>query len=228
MNNLKKKYFFRHLYISLLIVLSISLACQHYWFPAPFLLLDGTWFAVLILAIVDIIIGPFLTLLLVHSKKSKIELRLDIAITLIIQLSALSYGLSKIYQERAFAIVYENGLFHPIPTKEIHPSSLTQKLDLPKYKNVYYAMIGKTDIQPEIVHRPSLYSPQKYKKVTREILQDQNLEYKSLPLEIKDKYDESHHFKILAGKSRVAIIIFNKNMEILDIEISPVLLKDNN
>lgn len=226
MNPLKKKYFLRHLYASLIVVSTLSFICQYFWFPAPFLMLDGTWFAIIILAATDIIIGPFLTLLLAHSKKSTRELRLDLAIILSIQLTALGFGLNQIYQERVFAMVYANSLFHPIPTKEVSVFQRESTLSLPKYNNVYYAMLDDTIERPDIIERPRLYSPEVYTALSTIILQDENVTYDSLPEKIRKKYDETYHYKILAGKKRVAFVILNNKMEIIGLELSDIALKD--
>jgi hypothetical protein len=216
---LKKKYFYLHLYSSLVAIISISIICQYFWFPEPFLQLDATWFAILTLSCIDIIIGPCLTLLLVHSKKSKLELRIDLVVILAIQLSALSYGLAKIYQERVFAIVYENGIFHPIPAKEIPKALLDNNFNLPKYNNVYYAMIGDISSTHKIEIKPLLYSPTKYQPLKKIILEDKNIEYQSLPYHVRSKYSETYTFKILVGKSHSAFVVLSDEFTILEIII---------
>jgi len=84
MDPLKKRFFQYHFIASLIIITLTSAICQFFWFPQPFLQLDGTWIALLMLASIDIIIGPLLTLFLVNSKKSRRELSLDMAIIILI------------------------------------------------------------------------------------------------------------------------------------------------
>lgn len=65
MDKLKLLFFKWHLFLSFSVVFLIIFICQFVWFPSPFLMLDGTWIAILILASIDIILGSLLTLLLI-------------------------------------------------------------------------------------------------------------------------------------------------------------------
>jgi hypothetical protein len=221
MNKLKKRFFFFHLFSSLAFISVISLICQYLWFPAPFLLIDGTWFALSILATIDLIIGPLLTLLLISPKKSKSEIRADLAIILLLQISAFVYGLTKIYDERIYSLVYTNGLFHPIPVKEIGLKYKNSELNLPRYNGIYYAMIDSQQLSESKSEKHAMYSPEKYKPLTNRILKDKEVEYDSLPKNLKEHYNSNFIYKVLAGKKRSAIIVFDEKMKMLNIELGP-------
>jgi hypothetical protein len=219
MSSPKLKYFSYHLAISSLIVILISMLCQFYWFPTPLLLLDGTWIALLTLAIVDIIIGPLLTLILVSSKKSKRELWIDMIMILSIQVSALSYGLIKIEQERVWAMVHLDGMFNLVPKKEVSKKYLDVPQAMPQYKGIYYTMVLNAEIgmHSQISNTPLMYSPERFHKLNRKDILPTSIQYAKLPKDIKVRYDQQYVFKFLAGKKRNAIIILSSNLTIIDI-----------
>ncbi|GAA0814915.1 hypothetical protein GCM10009111_12510 [Colwellia asteriadis] len=217
MNKVKAKYFYWHLAISTLIVSSISLVSIYIWFPKPFLILDGTWFAILTLAVVDIVLGPLITFVLINTKKSKLERTFDMLVIISMQGTALTYGLNQIYNERPFAIIYANSMFHQIPVKEINENYLNTKLPLPTYNFIYYGMVNETSHDLDLTYLPLLYSANNYQKLTSKILQDDNFDYDNLPNSIKKKYTKSHHFKVLAGKNRIGVVVLNHSLTIIDI-----------
>lgn len=215
MTKLKLNYFYTHLAGSLIVVISIILTCQFIWFPSPFLTLDGTWKALFLLASCDIIIGPLLTLLLVSPKKSLRERAFDMTIILIIQISALTYGLLQISQERIYAIIYLNGAFNPVPIKEIAIEKRSTILSLPKYNGIYYGTSlnqGKSD---SII--PILFSPDSYQPITSKIIGKSEFSYNKLPQDIKKAYGDDYIFKVLPGKQGVAIVIMDKMLSIKNI-----------
>lgn len=216
MDKLKLKCFYYHLTVSLIVVISVSLTCQFIWFPSPFLKLDGTWRALLTLACIDIIIGPLLTLLLVSSKKSSRENIFDLGIILIIQISALSYGLLQISQERIYALIYLNGAFNPVPIKEITVKDQTKVLSLPKYNGIYYGT-SVNSLPDNINANPLLFSPENYQPITSEIIGKNKFLYDNLPLNVRKTYGAEYIFKVLPGKQGVAVIILDQKLSIKDI-----------
>ncbi|TPH12052.1 hypothetical protein [Litorilituus lipolyticus] len=223
MNSLKIRYFYRHLIISILIVGSVTYICQLIWFPSPFIELDGTWRALLVLIGVDITLGPLLTLILVNSSKSKFELRLDMLVIVLLQASALIFGLSKIEQERVWAIVHYDGAFHSITKKDISESEYKTKLNLPQFQKIYFAMILEKDVNNHTKQESTsfLFSPTIYKNITKEEIEKQSFSYDNLPEYIQNKYQNKYIFKGLAGKKRNAALVFNPNMKLIDIVLLP-------
>ena len=219
MDPLKLKFFSYHLSSSLVIVILLTILCQFYWFPSPFLSLDGTWIALAILATVDVIIGPLLTFLLVSTKKSKRELVFDMFIILIIQVTALSYGLFKIEQERVWAIIHLDGVFNLVPKKEVADYYLDTKQSFPQYKGIYYAMVLNSEISEhrQYSSKPLMYSPERFHTLTARNMKTQAIPYKELPIRITNTYNSNYIFKALVGKKENAIIVLNSNMFIIDI-----------
>jgi hypothetical protein len=228
MDPLKKRFFRYHLTASLIIILLVSAICQFLWFPQPFLQLDGTWMALMMLAGVDIIIGPLLTLLLVSSKKSKRELSLDMAVIVIIQISALTYGLMQIEKERLIALVHYDGVFHLVPKKVLTaPLNNTKVIpELSLYQGIPLVMISektanKYSKETKNNELPFLYSLDNYQALAIEELNKPTFDYKNLPEAIAKRYGQEYIFKGITGKRRSAVIVFNQDMLIADIQLLP-------
>jgi hypothetical protein len=229
MTSLKTKYFKYHLAFSSLVIISISATCQLLWFPAPFIFIDGTWIALLILAIVDITLGPLLTLLLINETKSKQAILVDIFVIGVLQLSALVYGLVQIEQERVVALVHSNGAFSLVPKKELSDNDYEYLIKLPQYQGIYYAMVVDSDL---VEHskgnsKPLLYTPAWYKELNKSITSYTQYPYEKLPVTIKEAYSSSYIFKGLAGKRENAILVFNNDMRLINIVLLPSSFKNN-
>lgn len=100
----KTRAFLIHLAISALVVgLAIALIFV-FWYPPPYFQVIGTWMVLRILVGVDLVLGPLLTLIVFRAGKPR--LLLDMTVIAVIQLAALVYGLTIIYQERPYAAVF--------------------------------------------------------------------------------------------------------------------------
>lgn len=217
MDPLKKKYFLYHLLLSLTIVSTASIICVVFLFPRPFLSLDRTSHALTILATIDVVLGPLLTLILVNSKKSKRELLLDFAFILTIQISAFLYGAISIINERPSAIIYFKGAFHLVPAKKVTSKSM------PPIKSFKGVRIGFIESKTSERHYSSsvediIYIPKYYSNLNSEILEDESLRFETLPLKVKNDYpSDSYIFKVLVGKKRTAVVIIDMEYDVRDI-----------
>lgn len=95
-------------------VLGVAVA---YWYPGVFFTLSETWFVVVTLVAVDVVLGPSLTF--VVFKRGKKTLRFDLAVIAVIQFSALIYGTWVIYNERPAFLVFEVDQFQVISAAEV-------------------------------------------------------------------------------------------------------------
>ncbi|MBK1724901.1 TfpX/TfpZ family type IV pilin accessory protein [Thiocystis violacea] len=99
----KTKAFAIHLSASISIMLVFLGVMWLAWYPAPYFAINGGWNVLRILAGVDVVLGPILTLIVF--KPGKLSLKFDMSVIVGLQLAALAYGGSLIYQQRpAFAI----------------------------------------------------------------------------------------------------------------------------
>lgn len=113
----KGQAFLRHFSISATVV-GIAMAVIFFvWYPAPYFQIAGAWSVVQVLIGVDLILGPLLTLMLYRAGKP--GLVFDLCIIALIQLSALTYGLTVIYQERPYFTVFVIDRFEVWAEKDV-------------------------------------------------------------------------------------------------------------
>ena len=99
-----------HLAISGAIVCAVTLVVWLFWNPGPFFMHDGGLQMLRMLVMVDVVVGPMLTLLVF--RRGKPELRRDLAVIALIQLVALAYGVGVAYMYRpAFAVMVDKNFF---------------------------------------------------------------------------------------------------------------------
>lgn len=98
-----------HLGISLLIFAALAYLVVAAWYPDFFFASDGGWQGIRIIAFVDLILGPSLTLIVF--RKGKPGLSGDLTMIGIFQLACLAGGTYIVYSERPIAIVYSDGYF---------------------------------------------------------------------------------------------------------------------
>ena len=84
------------------------------WYPHPYGLLSGGRNLFLILVCVDVVCGPLLTLVLFNPQKPRRELTTDMGLVVVIQLSALIFGLHTAYEARPLFLVHEVDRFRVV------------------------------------------------------------------------------------------------------------------
>jgi len=104
-----RKAFAIHLALSILIFSSLVFVMLMWWFPGELFFLDGGWQGLKIVALIDLVLGPVLTLLLY--KPGKKGLLLDVSCIALFQLAALGYGFYTTYQQRTVAVVFADRNF---------------------------------------------------------------------------------------------------------------------
>ena len=107
--------FLIHMAISFVIFLVLAYIIVAYWYPLPFFHTDGGWQGIRIIAGVDLVLGPLLTLIVY--KPGKPGLKLDLTLIGMAQALALSWGIWVTYSERPVAVVYTLQYFTPVSAK---------------------------------------------------------------------------------------------------------------
>ena len=101
-----------HLTLSLLIFSTLVLMMALFWFPGDLFFIDGGWQGLKLVAMVDLVLGPALTLLLY--KPGKPKLALDMSLIAAFQIGALAYGFYATHQQRTVAIVFAEQGFNTL------------------------------------------------------------------------------------------------------------------
>jgi len=94
------------------------------WYRWPGWYLAGALHAVAVMVAVDVVIGPLITLLIASPRKPRRELTRDIAIIVLIQLTALGYGAETLWQGRPLYYAYSVNCLSVVQAFDIDADSL--------------------------------------------------------------------------------------------------------
>lgn len=168
------KAFLLHLAASSIIALLVVLLVFLVWYPAPLHVALGVTDIFLLLLLIDVILGPVLTLMVY--KAGKKTLIMDLAVIACLQLAALSYGLWTVAEGRPAWLVFNSDRFDAVTVVDIDKRwlnearaeyrsvSLTglrwvgaEKPDNPDQRGriLFESLQGGSDI----AQHPSLYQP---------------------------------------------------------------------
>ena len=168
----KLRAFTLHAIISLLIGSICASIVFFVWYPYPLAKAVGVTHIFLMLLVIDIILGPLLTFLIY--KKGKKTLKLDLFFIVLIQVSALCYGMFNVYQGKPAWLVFNADRFDVVRIIEIDKRKINQVKD--KYRTLslfspkWVASIAPQNIEEnndilfeavfagiDIAQRPELY-----------------------------------------------------------------------
>lgn len=121
------KAFGIHLGISLLIFAALAALVVWVWYPGFFFQTDGGWQGIRIIVLVDLVLGPLLTL--VVYKAGKPGLKMDLTLIALFQFACLIAGTYVVYNERPLAVVFVDGQFNAISANSFRNSDV----DMPDF-----------------------------------------------------------------------------------------------
>ncbi|MEM1230920.1 MAG: hypothetical protein AAGI15_10310 [Pseudomonadota bacterium] len=101
-----------HLAISLVIFAALAALVVYLWYPGFFFETDGGWQGIRIIVLVDLVLGPLLTL--VVYKAGKKGLAMDLTLIAAFQGICLLAGTWIVYSERPLALVFADGQFNAV------------------------------------------------------------------------------------------------------------------
>ena len=120
------KFFFSHLFISLIIALLVIGLVFFVWYPSPLATAVGVTQIFLMMLAIDVIVGPVLGLLIY--KEAKKNLKFDLSVIITIQIAALCYGVFSIEQGRPVWIAYNVDRFELVRKNEVITDHIEQAL----------------------------------------------------------------------------------------------------
>ena len=169
----KVKAFLIHLSISTAVIGFVFTLIFFFWYPSPYFQANGAWSVIRVLIMVDLVMGPLLTLVLF--KKGKPGLVLDLCLVAIVQLAALIYGVNVIYGERPYYLVFAVDRFEVVGKVEIDENKIKFPelkvkpnkgpiliyADPPKDKKERNKLLFEvvTEGKPDLERRPEYYYP---------------------------------------------------------------------
>jgi len=101
-----------HLSLSIAVFLATIAFMIWRWYPMPYFWIDGGWQFIRIAALVDIVLGPLLTLIVFRAGKP--ALKFDLASIAAIQIAALAWGCVIMYQQRPAFVVFTYDTFRTV------------------------------------------------------------------------------------------------------------------
>ena len=120
------KFFLSHLTISFLIALFVVGLVFFIWYPSSLATAVGVTKIFLMMLTIDVIIGPILGLLVY--KEGKKSLKFDLTVIILLQLSALFYGIYSIEQGRPAWLVFYADRFELVRKNEIIQDNIAKAL----------------------------------------------------------------------------------------------------
>ena len=231
----KLKAFSIHLFISATIVGIVFVLIFLFWYPRPYFEANGAWTVLRVLVMVDLVLGPLLTLVLF--KRGKKGLVLDMCIVAAIQLAALIYGVHVIFDERPYYLAFAVDRFEVIGKVEIDANKIKYPelkikpnqgpilvySDFPKDKKERENFLFEVVIQgkPDLERRPEYYHPyllnkdkvlQKAKPLS-DLIRGETSNQKKIDKFLKRHSDtqESYLYLPLVGKNNDLALVLDKN-----------------
>lgn len=201
------KAFLIHGLISVCIALLVIGLVFFIWYPAPLAKAVGVTHVFLIMLVIDVILGPVLTLLVY--KQGKKTLVFDLTVIAIIQVSALGYGLWTISQGRPAWVVFNVDRFDSVRINEIDNRNINKaKLEYRSPSLLFpqwVASVAPKNIEAnntvtfeaifsgiDIAQRPNLYVSLKS--------QNKILKKKTIPLDQLYSYNNHNSVDIILKK----------------------------
>ena len=108
-----------HFLISLTIFSVLLAVITLIWYPTPFFTASGGWEGIRLVAFVDIVLGPVLTLAVSNPSKARKALMGDMSVIIAAQLLALGFGIFTVYNQRPVAIVFWEDAFYAVEAKDL-------------------------------------------------------------------------------------------------------------
>lgn len=191
--SMRIKAFLIHGLVSISVALLVIGLVFFIWYPSPLAKAVGVTHIFLMMLVIDVILGPLLTLLVY--KQGKKTLLFDLTVIVLLQISALGYGLWTISQGRPAWLVFNVDRFDNVRVNEIDNRNIAkaqQQYQNPSWfypqwvaatspKNVeennkvtFEAIFSGVDI----AQRPNLYMP----------LKDQKLQIQNKAINVKELY----------------------------------------
>ena len=151
-----------HLAISIFIFFGVLYLILVEWYPGVFFEAEGGWSGIKLMAAIQLVLGPCLTLIIFNHTKAKKEIVFDLSVIAIVQISALIWGGLQVYSARPVAMVMWEGSFYTV-TEDYYSK---QAISL---KNI----AGYSDEKPLIIYAETDHSVEQLHEITR--LNDQKI-----------------------------------------------------
>jgi hypothetical protein len=132
------------------------------WYRWPGWYLTGATTIVLMMAGIDVVLGPLLTFVIANPNKPRRELARDIAIIATVQLAAMGYGLTTLWQGRPLYYTFSTKFLEVVQASDLSPEQIALGRQLnPDFAPYWYS-------RPRWIYAPLPNDP----KVVEQIIQN--------------------------------------------------------
>lgn len=118
-----------HLAISVSVAGLVATAMLSIWYPGPYLRAMGGLALFALIAGVDVVLGPLVTLVIFDARKSRRALLFDCSLVGAMQLAALVFGVSVMFSARPAYAVFVKWQFNLVGANQIADAELAQVRD---------------------------------------------------------------------------------------------------
>ena len=120
--------FLIHALLSVLVLSAVLALVALVWYPAPLFWADGGREVIVLIALVDVIMGPALTFSVY--RKGKKSLKFDLGVIAAMQLTALAYGAMVMYQQRPVFVAFALDKFYTVTAEQVETQAPKKLKDL--------------------------------------------------------------------------------------------------
>lgn len=156
--------FTTHLLISAAVIVAIAAVVLFLWYPPELFRIGNVGRLIAVIAIVDVVVGPIITLIIFRSGKP--GLKLDLAIIAILQVGLLAYGLYVLIGNRPVFMVWVGDRYELVTARNIADEDLA-------LAPIEYRKRSWTG--PEFVAAPQPVDPEAKKNLILEAVQGRDI-----------------------------------------------------
>ncbi|MFK3916575.1 TfpX/TfpZ family type IV pilin accessory protein [Psychrobacter sp. NPDC078501] len=230
------KFFIKHLIASLIVATIVLGWIFTVWYPAPLAKATGVTHIVLIMLATDVIVGPILGLIVYKAHKE--SLSFDLMVIILLQISALSYGIYSLAEGRPVWMAFNGNRFELIRNNEMLDVSVDDEYYYPSLLGPKYVAVKiaedsserEQNMFDEVLGNISLAQrPERYINITeakKQIIKNSesiselnNYNSKSVVLNTVDQYPNARIYLGLKA-SKVDMVV------LLDVSGTPLQIVD--
>lgn len=161
-----------HLLASAAVMLVFLSIVYLIWYPAPLYKLHGTFDVIKLAVGVDLVLGPLLTLIVFDIRKPRRELVRDLSIIVLVQLSALAWGVHVTLKVRPEFVVMHLDTLYSITRDDLSDNPGSANVDMPSFwqkpRYVYTLPLDEKQATRHVINMITkgapdiMYQPDKY------------------------------------------------------------------
>lgn len=209
-----------HFLMSLLIFLLLAVGMYLWWFPGALFSAAGGWDGVMIVAAVDFVLGPLITLVIYDLRKPIKELCRDLGLIFTLQMSCLMGGVYVVSQERPVAMVYVFDTFYSVQMQDLkqldQPDVFDESFFGPKFFYVETALEKNQFLVDHVKTLLNAETPLQYRLSDYQLLPKSEAEQRALYRESYDEQSGCYRVDIETGFNSGSICFIPEQNRFID------------